>query len=83
VDEVTGYSKVSSKGLMKKINHLNFNHFADVLHTQESKGGKNIGFRMQSDNKMWTYIQEKQGLPFLYIKRKVLEDGITTVPLDI
>uniref|UniRef100_A0A915KEB4 Uncharacterized protein n=1 Tax=Romanomermis culicivorax TaxID=13658 RepID=A0A915KEB4_ROMCU len=79
-----GETKVSCKGLMKKINALNFEKYASVLNTKVPQGGENIGFQMRSnDNKMWSYLQKKQGLPYLYIKRKVLDDGVTTVPLDI
>ena len=34
-------------------------------------------------NEMITYIQQKKGLSYVYDKRKVLEDGVSTVPLDI
>ena len=32
---------------------------------------------------MFTYTQERRGFSYLYCKRKVLDDGIHTVPLDI
>jgi hypothetical protein len=83
VNDLSGENKVSCKGLMKKINDLNFEKYSSVLNTKMACSGANIGFRMLPDNKMWTYFQEKQGLPYLYVKRKVLEDGITTIPLDI
>lgn len=83
IDDITGEKKVSSKGLMKKVNKLTFEDYKQVLITQKATGGKNIGFRMNPDNKIWTYLQEKQGLPYLYVKRKVLPDGISTEPLDI
>jgi len=52
VDEVRGYNKISSKGLMKRINKMTFDEYVSVLHTQEAKGGKNIAFRMQPDNRI-------------------------------
>ena len=42
----------------------------------------NRGFRMV-ENRMMSYTQEKAGLTYFYIKRKVLDDGITTVSLDV
>ena len=30
-----------------------------------------------------TYLQTKKGLNYWYVKRKVLEDGVTTTHLDI
>jgi len=54
---------------MKKINKMNFDDYKTVLTTQQARGGTNIGFRMQPDIKMWTYYPDKQGLPFLYVKR--------------
>jgi hypothetical protein len=35
------------------------------------------------NNEMVTYIQHKKGLSYYYDKRIVLDDGISTVPLDI
>ena len=33
--------------------------------------------------KMCTYVQEKNAFSYFYPKRKVLEDGVSTAPLDI
>jgi uncharacterized phage-like protein YoqJ len=42
----------------------------------------NKGFRIDKQTQnIITYSQEKVGLNFYYYKRKVLEDGITTIPL--
>jgi hypothetical protein len=42
----------------------------------------NKGFRVVN-NEMVTYIQQKKGLSYVYDKRKVLADGVSTAPLDI
>ncbi len=42
----------------------------------------NKGFRV-INNEMVTYIQQKKGLSYIYDKRKVLADGVSTMPLDI
>ena len=41
-----------------------------------------MGFRLKN-NSIFTYSQEKIGFNYFYCKRKVLRDGISTVPLDI
>nr|KAG5708995.1 hypothetical protein BaRGS_004634 [Batillaria attramentaria] len=43
----------------------------------------NRGFRMDAHNEMRTYVQKKTGLTYFYPKRKVLQDGTSTIPLDI
>lgn len=35
------------------------------------------------DNSMYTYTQVRDAFSYFYPKRKVLEDGVTTIPLDI
>ena len=35
------------------------------------------------DNKVLTYAQHRTGFSYFYPKRKVLKDGVSTVPLDI
>jgi hypothetical protein len=74
--------KVSTKGISKTQNKLDFSTFANVLDTKVSGGGTNTGFKLK-DNKMYTYTQSRQGLTYFYPKRKVLEDGVSTLPLGI
>ncbi|GFO00263.1 hypothetical protein PoB_002676800 [Plakobranchus ocellatus] len=73
-------SKVSCKGLNKNLNHLTKDKFLSVLKTRESGGGQNKGFRSVR-NAVFTYEQERVSLSFLYIKRRVCDDGISTEPL--
>ncbi|KAK7093429.1 hypothetical protein V1264_007188 [Littorina saxatilis] len=74
-----GPDKVSCKGLMKNINPLDKQQYLNVLKTQTPDGGENRGFR--SDGKrVYTYTQKRQSLSFLYIKRRVCDDGVTTLP---
>ena len=56
--------------------------FKKVLYSGEAAGGVNQGFIVR-DNQVVTYEQERQSIVYFYCKRKVLEDGISTVPLDI
>ena len=74
--------KFSCKGVNKKCNEINKEKFLNVLLTKQSASGVNRGFRC-INNQMLTYNQVRNGFSFFYPKRKVLDDGITTVPLDI
>ena len=74
--------KLSCKGLQKKRNfeRLTKQTYLDVLETQTPGQGTNKGFRAMN-GKVYTYSQKRRGLSFLYCKRKLLEDGISTEPL--
>ena len=73
---------MSCKGLNKNINDLTEKDFQAVLETQERGYGENRGFRLVN-NQMYTYVVEKGALSYLYIKRKVLEDGVSTMPTRV
>ena len=75
-------SKVSSKGLSKRTNNLKENDFRSVLTTKNSLCGTNTGF-VRKDNVTYTYRQHKRGLTYFYGKRKVLDNGVSTAPLDL
>jgi hypothetical protein len=49
---------------------------------QTKSHGINRGFRVKNDN-MFTYVQEKKGLNYLYCKRPVCKDGVTTLPTHL
>ena len=71
---------------MKGVNKGQFKnpmpHYEHVLNTKENFRACNSGIRSK-DQSMVTYKQYKNALTFFYLKRKVLEDGRSTVPLDI
>ena len=75
-------NKCSTKGISKQHNQLDKNTFLEVLKTKQSTGGVNVGFQVKN-NAVYTYRQQRNALSYLYPKRKVLSDGITTVPLSI
>ena len=75
--------KLACKGLNKRSNNLTKKHYLDVLKTQISGGGMNKGFKVDKNNSITTYEQKRSSLSYLYIKRKVGQDGVTTTPLDI
>lgn len=75
-------NKISTKGLNKNQNQLNKDHLKTVLDTKQSSGGHNTGFKTDGKS-VRTYTQHRNCLSYLYIKRKVDEDGVTTSPLDI
>jgi len=74
--------KYSCKGISKKRNSIKKDTYLRVLKTQESESGENRVFRVLN-NKVLTYSQFRVGFSYFYPKRKVLADGITTIPLDI
>ena len=76
--------KFSCKGVNKRSNKdiINQELFLRVLETKQSASGVNKGFRVK-DNSVYTYTQTRTGFTFFYPKRKVLEDHVTTIPLDI
>ena len=73
--------KYSSKGINKTIK-LTREHFLSVLNSKKPSTNINRGFIMK-ENQMLTYSMAKDGLSYLYCKRKVLNDGISTTYLDI
>ena len=76
------YDKFSCKGVNKKTNDINKEKYLNVLLTKQGSSGLNKGFRVVN-NSMYTYEQVRDGFSYFYPKRKVLEDGVTTMPLDI
>ena len=76
------YDKFSCKGINKNCNEINKEKYLNVLLTKQSSAGLNNGFRVV-DNAMYTYQQVRDGFSYFYPKRKVLDDGVTTLPLDI
>ncbi len=74
--------KRSTKGLRKDNNPVSKQMFKDVLETMQPGGGYNRGFQLKQ-NSIYTYKQWRSALSYLYPKRKVLQDGLATEPLDI
>ena len=74
--------KFSAKGIQKAGNDINFKKFENILFGDKKDIAINRGFRMV-DGVMKTYEQTKKGLSYAYCKRIVLEDGVSTKPLDI
>jgi hypothetical protein len=74
--------KYSCKGVNKKNNVINKDKYLDVLLSKRSGSVVNRGFRVLN-NTMCTYVQVKNAFSYFYPKRKVLEDGVWTIPLDI
>ena len=74
--------KCTTKGLNKRQNTIDMDAFLSVLTNRRSGSGVNRGFRVR-DSSVMTYIQERAALTYFYPKRKVLEDGLTTAPLDL
>ena len=75
-------TKPAAKGISKRLNDPQKEVYLNVLQTWQSRSGENRGFRVV-DNKVLTYAQHQTGFSYFYPERKVLEDGVSTVPLDI
>ena len=75
-------NKYSTKGLSKRHNDIDKDAFLAVLTNRRSGSGVNRGFRVR-DSSVMTYVQERAALTYFYPKRKVLEDGLSTAPLDL
>ena len=71
---------------MKGVNKGQFKnpmiHYEHVLTSLENFRARNSGIHSK-DQIMATYKQHKNALIYFYPKHKVLEDGRSTVPLDI
>ena len=74
--------KFSCKGVNKRTNEINKDKYISVLLTKQSGSGTNKGFRVMNHS-MYTYTQVRDAFSYFYPKRKVLEDGVSTLPLDI
>ena len=77
-----GKQKISCKGISKQNLSDPMSKFENTLNNRTIISAKNMGFRLKH-NSIFTYSQEKIGFNYFYCKRKVLRDGISTVPLDI
>ena len=75
--------KYSTKGLSKRQNVIDKDVFLAVLTTNRRSGsGVNRGFRVRGSSVM-TYVQDRAALTYFYGKRKVLDDGVSTAPLEV
>ena len=81
-DSTPGQVKFSMKSVNKGQSKNPVPHYEHVLNTKDNFRACNSGIRAK-DQSMVTYKQEKNPLTYYYSKRKVLEDGRSTVPLDI
>ena len=74
--------KMSCKGVIQHQNSLDMKKYRNVLETRKSHHVTNKNFRTH-EHSMVTYQQSKTGLNYMYVKRKVCSDGVSTIPLDI
>ena len=89
---------MSCKGIQKKHNEtdLNFETYKGIVLDNKILNVKNKGMRIFNDKQInninsdvkqnraiYTYEMEKIGLTEKYDKRRVLDDGLSTVPLNI
>ena len=74
--------KFSCKGIQKDNNNISYKKFENVLLNKTHDMAVNQGFRYVNGC-MNTYEQSKKGLSYIYNKRILLSDGISTKPLNI
>jgi hypothetical protein len=74
--------KFSCKGVNRKTNDIHKGTYMDVLLSKKFGSGTNRGCR-SIDNQVYAYLREKAGFSYVYPKRKVLTDGVSTEVLDI
>ena len=81
-DNESNSSKYSCKGVSTRLNKIEKEMYATVMETKVSQEGTNKGFRLV-DGDMMTYTQSRKAFTYLYIKREVLEDGVSTKPIPL
>ena len=82
IEDSSGRQKISCKGVSKKGLEEPMQQFRDTLFNVRTNTSINMGFQMKN-NSMFTYSQDKISVNYFYCKRKVMEDGISTTPLNI
>ena len=75
--------KCSCKGVQQKRTTITKEDFQEVLTTGLPRKVENAGFIRGKDGTIKTYSQTKVGMSYIYMKRKVLDDGVSTTHLDI
>ena len=82
IEKKEGKQKISCKGVSKKSLNNAMQKFEETLSSKKLSLLRTLV--SESTNPLYTYSQEKKiGFNYFYCKRKVLEDGITTEPLDL
>ena len=76
----SGGIKLATKGVNRRLNKFSKDNYLSVLKTRKNGVGVNVGFRTDGV-RIRTYKQYKVALPYLYIKRIVEDDGISTRPI--
>ena len=74
--------KYSSKGISKRHTQLDKEDYMNVLLTRKISTGTNKGIRSKN-NSMFTYTQHRKGLNYMYGKRVVCADDVTTLPTQL
>lgn len=77
-----GSTKTSSKGLSKQTNKLSKHDFFNVLLNRVAGRGTNYGFNVLGDA-LYQVKQSRAALSYLYVKRMVMADGVSTRALHL
>ena len=74
--------KFSCKGINKRGFSNPIDIYLRVLNSGISESATNIGFRAHQ-NTIFTYSQQRTGFSYFYVKRKILDDGVSTTYVDL
>lgn len=75
---------IKCKGVQQKINPLRKEHYMNAIYGKANTLVCNKGFKInQETSRMNTYQMFKKTLGYMYIKRRVMEDNISTTALDL
>jgi len=77
-----GGNKQTSKGLSNHKNRFTFDSYLNVLKKQTDGSGINTAFRVKN-NQIYSYTQTRTALSYLYVKRRICDDDMTTAPLHL
>lgn len=75
-------SKHSAKGISRRTNNLDSESYKDVLETATISQAINKGMKVRGDS-VYTYKQKRKGLNYMYGKRVVCADRVTTLPTHL
>ncbi len=56
--------------------------FRKALYSKQRTGSTNYAFILKKNN-MFSYKQYRASISFLYVKRHVLDDLVSTIPIDV
>jgi len=75
-------NKQTSKSLNKRQNRFTFDSCLNVIKNQTDGSGTDTPFRVEN-NQIYTSVRTRTASSYLYVKRRVCDDGVATAPLHL